>query len=319
LLILNLLPKPFFSLPPFKGYDLGMKMGVNIFISLPPFCIYFVIFNQTIVMNKKKPRLDLQELVNNKKEFEKLPFLLQKKIFEFFRVSRIYNGKLKKIETLKKKISAEQPLKRKLSKIITEDFNYISNELSIGIPSIYLTPEIKGGAYRVEIDWKGKRKRFTIGKTLVDVKKLCEKYKPNSTKDLSSLNYRDIVKKSLSKIIEKKLTEIGRTKFESLHKIKINSTTLEFEFINPISELDKKKDKVTKKQSTILANNQHSSFAGGGGKVNIGGGSFVKNKNPLGKPTTIDDISKKYKVTAEDSKVKILLMKNKMGGNTKKK
>jgi hypothetical protein len=45
----------------------------------------------------------------------------------------------------------------------------------------------------------------------------------------------------------------------------------------------------------------------------------AKNKNPLGKPTTIDDISKKYKVTAEDSKVKLLLMKNKMGGNTKKK
>jgi hypothetical protein len=68
-----------------------------------------------------------------------------------------------------------------------------------------------------------------------------------------------------------------------------------------------------------LANNQHSSFAWGGGKVNTGGGSFAKNKNPLGKPTTVDDISKKYKITAEDSKVKLLLMKNKMGGNTKKK
>lgn len=307
------------SLPPFKGYGLGMKMGVKTIISLPPFCIYFAIFNQTIVMNKKKPRLDLQELVHNKKEFEKLPFLLQKKIFEFFRVSKIYNGKLKKIETLKKKISAEQPLKRKLSKIITEDFNYISNELSIGIPSIYFTIEIKGGAYRVEIDWKGKRKRFTLGKTLNDIKNICEKYKPNSCKDLNSSNYREIIKKSLSNIIEKKLTEIGRAKFESLHKIKINSTTLEFEFINPINELDKKKDKVTKKQSIILANNQHSTFAGGGGKVNTGGGSFAKNKNPLGKPTTVDDLSKKYKVTAEDNKVRLLLLKNKMGGNTKKK
>ena len=76
-------------------------MGVKTIISLPPFCIYFAIFNQTIVMNKKKPRLDLEALVHNKKEFNELPFLLQKKIFEFFRVSRIYNGKLKKIETLK--------------------------------------------------------------------------------------------------------------------------------------------------------------------------------------------------------------------------
>ena len=152
-----------------------------------------------------------------------------------------------------------------------------------------------------------------------DVKKVCEKYKPNSCKALNNSNYREIVKKSLSNIIEKKLTEIGRSRFESLHKIKIHPTTSEFEFINPINELDKKKDKVAKKKSTILANNQHSTFAGGGGRVNTGGGSFAKNKNPLGKPTTVDDISKKYKVTAEDSKVKLLLMKNKMGGNTKKK
>ncbi len=269
-------------------------------------------------MKKKKPRLDLQDLVHNKKEFDKLPVLLQKKIFEFFRVSRIFNGKMKKIETLKKKISGEHLKKRKLSKIITEDFNYISNELSIGIPSIYITPEIKGGAYRVEIDWKGKRKRFTIGKTLNDVKKLCEKYKVNSTKDLNNSNYRDIIRKSLSKIIEQKLTKIGRSKFESLHKIKINQTTLDFEFIYPINELDKKKDKVTKKQSTILVNNQHSSFGGGGGKVNTGGGSFVKNKNPLGKPTSVDDVSRKFKFSPEDSVVKLLMKKNKMGGKVKK-
>jgi hypothetical protein len=256
-----------------------------------------------IKMIKKRPKLDLQTLVKNKTEFEKLPILLQKKIFQFFRDSNNLNRKNQKIEGLQKKIKEELPLKRKLSKRITENFNFISNELSIGVPSIYLTPEFTGKSYRIDIDWKGSRKKFTIGKTIPDIKKLCEKYKPNSTDKLTSTNFKDIVRKSLSKVIEQKLSEIGRSKFERLHKIKIDSNTLEITFIDPKDELEKKRDKSTKKPSSIMVKTQHSTFGGGGGKVQLGGGSVTKNKNKLGQVTNIDDTPKWIKDKSERSKV----------------
>lgn len=254
-------------------------------------------------MIKKRPKLDLQSLVKNKTEFEKLPILLQKKIFQFFRDSNNLNRKNQKIEGLQKKIKAELPLKRKLSKRITENFNFISNELSIGVPSIYLTPEFTGKSYRIDIDWKGSRKKFTIGKTIGDVKKLCEKYKANSTDKLTSSNFKDIVRKSLSKVIEQKLSEIGRSKFERLHKIKLDSDTLEITFIEPKDELEKKRDKSTKKPSTISVKSQHARFGGGGGKVHLGGGSVAKSKNTFGQITNIDDTPKWIKDKSEKSKV----------------
>jgi hypothetical protein len=254
-------------------------------------------------MLKKRPKLDLQSVVKNKTEFEKLPILLQKKIFQFFRDSNNLNRKNQKIEGLQKKIKAELPLKRKLSKRITENFNFISNELSIGVPSIYLTPEFTGKSYRVDIDWKGSRKKFTIGKTISDVKKLCEKYKPYSSEKLTSSNFKDIVRKSLSKALEKKLSDIGRSNFERLHKIKIDNVTLEIIFVEPKDELEKKRDKSTKKPSTVTVKSQHARFGGGGGKVLLGGGSVSKNKNPLGQITNIDDTPKWIKEKSERSKV----------------
>lgn len=228
-------------------------------------------------MIKKRPKLDLQELVHNKTEFGKLPTLLQNKIFEFFRDSKKLNGKIQKIETLQKKIKIEQPLKRELSKRITENFNYISNELSLGIPSIYLTPEYTGKSFRIDIDWKGKRKKFTIGKTISDVKKLCEKYKPKSTEGLSSTNFKEIIKKSLTGVIEKEITKIGRDKFEMLHKIEIDKNTLEIKLIHQKNIIVKGTGKPTKKSSTIIPNS--------GLTKNSGSGS-VKDSNPFGKPTT---------------------------------
>ena len=49
-------------------------------------------------MIKKRPKLDLQSLVKNKTEFEKLPILLQKKIFQFFSDSNNLNRENQKIE-----------------------------------------------------------------------------------------------------------------------------------------------------------------------------------------------------------------------------
>lgn len=228
-------------------------------------------------MIKKRPKLDLQELVHNKTEFGKLPTLLQKKIFDFFRDSNNLNRKIQKIETLQKKIKMEQPLKRVLSKRITENFNYISNELSLGIPSIYLSPEYTGKSYRIDIDWKGKRKKFTIGKTLSDVKKICERYKPKSTEGLTSTNFKEIIKKSLTGIIEKKITKIGRDKFEMLHKIELDKNTLEIKLIHQKNIIVKGTGKPTKKSSSIIPNSQLTKSSGGGS---------VKNTTPFGKPST---------------------------------
>jgi hypothetical protein len=237
----------------------------------------FINFKKTSYMIKKRPKLDLQELVHNKIKFGKLPTLLQKKIFEFFRDSKNLNRKIQKIEGLKKKIKDEQPLKRKLSKDITENFNYISNELSLGIPSIYLTPEFTGKSYRIDIDWKGKRKKFTIGKTISDVKNLCEKYKPKSSEGISSTNFKEIIKKSLTGIIEKEITKIGRDKFEMLHKIELDKNTLEIKLIHQKNIIGKGTGKPTKKPSSIIPNSQLTKNSGGG---------LVKNTTPFGKPST---------------------------------
>jgi hypothetical protein len=253
-------------------------------------------------MIKSREWLDLQTLVHNKQEFGKLNPLLQKQIFDFFRHSHNLNQKREKIENLKIKISKERVLIKRLSKSITKEFNYITNEMSLGRQSIYITPEFTGKSYRIDIDWKGKRKKLTIGKTLNDVKKLLEKHNPKIKINITQDDFKEVIKKYFRSYIEEKITSITREKFEMLSKIKIDKHTLEIIFLDKKDELDKKVDKPTKKKSSVF----YGSISGvGGGQVSTSNISFLKTSNPFKRPTTVEDVPKKFQIKGVDKMIKI--------------
>jgi hypothetical protein len=219
-------------------------------------------------MLKEKKYLELKDLVHDKKKFDKLPELLKKKIFKFLRDSHNKERKRQKIDNLKKKIKSEFPLIKKLSKEITTNYNYIKNELSIGKQDIYIRIEPNGKSFRVDIDWKGSKKKFTIGHSLSDLKKISKKYNPKLTDRITIENYREIVKKSIYYNLVEKLEKIGRPKFESLHKIKIDEKTFDFIFVNKKDLIEKGTGKPTKPEPTLEQKSSTSQFDNYSGKKN---------------------------------------------------
>jgi hypothetical protein len=255
-------------------------------------------------MIKKREWLNLQTLVHDKVEFGKLSPLLQKQIFDFFRHSHNMNQKTEKIKNFQKKISQERGLIKKLSKFITSEFNYITNELSIGRQSIYITPEFTGKSYRVDIDWKGKRKKMTLGKTLQEVTELINSHHDKFNEKLTNENFKILIKKYLKGYIERKISSISRDRFEMLSRIVIDKETKDIVFIDKKDESEKKVDRPTKKSSSILYN---SKLGGGSGSRQTTSStiSFIKTSNPFQKPTTVDDVPKKYQIKGVENRIKI--------------
>jgi hypothetical protein len=203
-------------------------------------------------MIKKRPILDIIDLVKDKERFSKEEPELQNEIFQFFRNSRNLKRKQEKVKKLEILITKEKNNIKKLSKDKTKGFVYITDELSIGKKPIDLKNiEDRNPGIRVDVVWKSDTKRVTLGKTLKEVYDLCKKYKPSLNKKINKENYKQIIEESLRNVFIKKISTITRDEFKHLDKIKINPKTFEIEFIQSKDELEKGKDKPTKKPPTL--------------------------------------------------------------------
>ena len=81
-------------------------------------------------MIKKRPILDIIDLVKDKERFSKEPPELQDEIFKFFRNSRNLKRKQEKVRKLEILITKEKNNIKKLSKDKTKGFVYITDELN---------------------------------------------------------------------------------------------------------------------------------------------------------------------------------------------
>ena len=246
----------------------------------------------------KRERLELEDLLKNKSKMDKLHPLLRKQIFDFCRNSYKLKRKETKIERLKSSIKKEQILMRNISKELTKEYWFIKDELSIGRPSIYIGTEMKGKSYRLDIDYNGKRRKLTLGKSLKELNVLCKKHYKKDIEKLTDSNWKVLLKKYLRTYITLKVSSVKRDEFELCRKIIIDKTTLEVKFLPKIDETEKKKDKSFRPPPTIDMVVENSS-----GKVSNGGGSLSKNnqKYSVNRPfrdrgNTFYDSDKRYEV-----------------------
>lgn len=203
-------------------------------------------------MIKKRPILDIIDLVKDKERFSKEPPELQDEIFKFFRNSRNLKRKQEKVRKLEILITKEKNNIKKLSKDKTKGFVYITDELSIGKKPIDLKNiEDRNPGIRVDIVWKSDTKKVTLGKDLKEVYSLCKKHKPTLNKKINKENYKQIIDECLTDVFIKKISTLTREEFKHLDKIKINSKSLEIDFIQSKDELEKRRDKPTKKPPTL--------------------------------------------------------------------
>jgi hypothetical protein len=132
---------------------------------------------------------------------------------------------------------------------------------------------------------------------------------------VNELNWKTMIKNHLKYYISDVISSYSKDDFENFGQIVINSKTLKLEFISKKDELDKKRGKTTKKKSTPdYPNTKGVSKNSNSGVLKFGGGNTGWNS----KVTNVDDVPRWIsQSTKEDSEVKRLMNKNKMGGNTK--
>jgi hypothetical protein len=267
----------------------------------------------------KRERLELEGLLNDKPRMDKLEPMLRQQIFDYCRDSYNLHRKEEKIKRLKNDIKVEQDKMRKISKRLTREYHFVVNELSLGRPPVNITPEIKGNSYRLDINYRGTRRKVTIGKSFKDLNQLCKKHNlrlyNKINEKVNELNWKTMIKNHLKYYISDVISSYSKDDFENFGQIVINSKTLKLEFISKKDELDKKRGKTTKKKSTPdYPNTKGVSKNSNSGVLKFGGGNTGWNS----KVTNVDDVPRWIsQSTKEDSEVKRLMNKNKMGGNTK--
>ena len=267
----------------------------------------------------KRERLELESYLKDKSKMDKLEPLLRQQIFDFCRDSYKLRRKEEKIKRLKKDIKDEQVKMRNISKKLTKEYHFVVNEISSEKLPVSITPEPKGKSYRLDINYRGIRRKVTIGKSFKELDNLCRKHNLKLYKEINEkvneVNWRKMVKNHLRYYVSKVVSSITKDEFGDIGQIVINPKTLKLEFLQKIEETDKKRGKPKKKPSSPnYSNSKGLSKSESNGVLRFGGGNSGWN----GKVTNVDDVPKWVtKPTKEDSIVKKYMYKNKMGGNTR--
>lgn len=267
----------------------------------------------------KRERLELESLLKDKPRMDKLEPLLRQQIFDFCRDSYNLHRKEEKIKRLKNDIKVEQVKMRKISKKLTSEYHFVVNELSLGRPPVNITPEVKGKSFRLDINYRGTRRKVTIGKSFKELDNLCKKHNlklyNKINEKVNEVNWKKMVKNHLKYYISDVINSITKKEFEDFGQIVINSKSLKLEFLEKKEETDKERGKPKKKPSRPnYSNTKGLSKNESTGVLRFGGGNSGWN----GKVTNVDDVPKWVtKPTKEDSEVKKYMYKSKMGGNTR--
>lgn len=231
-----------------------------------------------------RERLPLEDLMNNKSKMEKLNPILRQEIYDFCRNHYNLKRKEKKIDNLKKKIKEEQVNMRKISKRLTKEYHYIKDQLSIGKHPVYISPEMKGNSYRLDINYRGVRRKLTIGSSIRDLNNLCKKHNKRFDEKINHDNWKGLVNKYLRNYLRNKVQSVTRDEFEDCGRIIINKKTLEFELLIRKDELEKRSGKPKKKKS-VPDNSRNSGLGGSRGVVGNQGwnsGVSTSDDTPLG-------------------------------------
>jgi len=278
----------------------------------------------------KRERLELESLLKDKSRMDKLEPLLRQQIFDFCRDSYNLHRKEEKIKRLKNDIKIEQVKMRKISKKLTSEYHFVVNELSLGRPPVNITPEIKGKSFRLDINYRGTRRKVTIGKSYKELDNLCRKHNlklyNKINEKVNEVNWKKMVKNHLKYYVSDVINSITKKEFEDFGQIIINSKSLKLEFVPKKDELDKRRGKPKKKPSSPnYSNTNGMSKKESTGVLRFGGGNTGWN----GKVTNVDDTPERLKNNnpknnslfsddkEKDSLVKKFMYKQKMGGNTR--
>jgi hypothetical protein len=278
----------------------------------------------------KRERLELESYLKDKSKMDKLEPLLRQQIFDFCRDSYNLHRKEEKIKRLKNDIKVEQVKMRIISKRLTSEYHFVVNELSLGRPPVNITPETKGKSFRLDINYRGTRKKVTIGKTYKELNELCKKHNlrlyNKINEKVNELNWKVMVKNHLKYYISDIVESKTKDEFENSGQIVINPKTLKLQFLTKKDEIEKRSGKPSKKQS-VPDNSQNRGLGKNesNGVLKFGGGNSGWN----GKVTNVDDTperlknnnTKKNSLFSDDKEkesfVKKFMFKQKMGGNTK--
>ena len=278
----------------------------------------------------KRERLELESLLKDKPRMDKLEPLLRQQIFDYCRDSYNLHRKEEKIKRLKNDIKVEQVKMRNISKRLTSEYHFVVNELSLGRPPVNITPESKGKSFRLDINYRGTRRKVTIGKSFKELDDLCKKHNPKLynkiNEKVNEVNWRKMIKNHLKYYVSDIINSITKEEFENYVQIVIDSKSLKLEFLKKKEETDKGRGKPKKKPS--VPDNLHNRGLGkneSNGVLKFGGGNSGWN----GKVTNVDDTperlrnnnTKKNSLFSDDKEkeflVKKFMFKQKMGGNTK--
>jgi hypothetical protein len=269
----------------------------------------------------QRERLELESYLKDKPRMDKLEPLVRQQIFDFCRDSYNLRRKEEKIERLKNDIKKEQVKMRKISKKLTSEYHFVVNEISSEKLPVKITPEPKGKSYRLDINYRGIRRKVTIGKSFKELDDLCKKHNLKLYKQINEkvneVNWRKMVKNHLKHYISNVVNSVTKNEFENIGQIVINPKSLKLEFIEKKDETDKGRGKPKRKPSLPdTSKNKGLGKNVSSGVLKFGGGNSGWN----GKVTNVDDVPNWVsKSTKEDSEVKKYMYKSKMGGNTKNK
>lgn len=275
----------------------------------------------------KREWLDLHDLLKNKSKMDKMNPLLRKQIFDFCRDSNNLHRKEEKIKRLQNLIKNDQIKMRNISKKITGEYHYIKNELSIGRSPVYILCEMKGKSYRLDINYRGSRRKLTLGNSLSVLNKFCKTHNNRFDERINESNWKLLVKKYLQNYISEKVTSLTKDEFELSGKIIIEKKSLEVVFTKRKHETDKKRGKTSKgpsSQDYSKITRHTGKGKSGSGEIKYGGNSGWNRKFP-----NVDDTPDRFKnrwktksplfddETKNESIFKKLMYKQKMGGKKK--
>ncbi len=174
-------------------------------------------------MKKNENRFikNLGQLVKSQEKFYELDETIQSHIFEFLKANRLVKLKSIKIQNRLKEIEEVKKDIKKLSKVITKNYNKIKD-----VPSGYvlsnLSVEKDSNSYMLVINWIGLRKKCSLGTDLKRIEKLCRRFHINTKVRLNNSNFKNIIRESLDEVVNDFLVEVGFKSIKDSKRIKVD-------------------------------------------------------------------------------------------------